>query len=317
VKATVALLGPVSRTNSNSWVAASLVFAVFVWGGNNVGVKHLVVGWPPIFVGCTRFLFVGILLLSLLRWTSWLGKPARLTPALNRDLWIRGGTSLAVYIVTFNWALRYTPASHIALHLGASPIWALLWEGIPALNTRSLQRYLAAGLATCGVVVLFLPELRAGTGAWFGELLGFLASVLWTNYGRQCRRFTTTLTGLELTGHTMWRAGVLLAPLALVEWARAGVVWRADYVWIQIYCILGGGVVAFGVWNHALRRWPTSQVYLFNNLIPLSTMGWAHVCLGEPVTRTFWVAMVLIAGGVVLGQTDLKRILGGRWQPAE
>jgi O-acetylserine/cysteine efflux transporter len=115
----------------------------------------------------------------------------------------------------------------------------------------------------------------------------------------------------------MWRAGVLLAPLALVEWARAGVVWRADYVWIQIYCILGGGVVAFGVWNHALRRWPTSQVYLFNNLIPLSTMGWAHVCLGEPVTRTFWVAMVLIAGGVVLGQTDLKRILGGRWQPAE
>jgi hypothetical protein len=28
---------------------------------------------------------------------------------------------------------------------------------------------------------------------------------------------------------------------------------------------------------------------------------------GEPITRTFWLAMLLIAGGVVLGQTSLRR----------
>jgi drug/metabolite transporter (DMT)-like permease len=66
-----------------------------------------------------------------------------------------------------------------------------------------------------------------------------------------------------------------------------------------------------------LRHWNTSRVYLFNNLIPLSNMGWAHVCLGEPVTATFWFAMILIAGGVTLGQANLQRFFGAFWPPAD
>jgi drug/metabolite transporter (DMT)-like permease len=52
----------------------------------------------------------------------------------------------------------------------------------------------------------------------------------------------------------------------------------------------------------ALRRWPTSRVYLFNNLIPLSTATWAHFTLGEEVSPTFWLAMAMIVAGVMLGQ---------------
>ncbi|HTI97815.1 MAG TPA: DMT family transporter, partial [Dongiaceae bacterium] len=76
---------------------------------------------------------------------------------------------------------------------------------------------------------------------------------------------------------------------------------------VQLYCITAGGVVAFALWNNALRHWPTSQVLLFNNLIPLSTMSWAHFCLGEAVTPTFWTAMILIVLGVALGQTDWRK----------
>ncbi|NDB77371.1 MAG: EamA family transporter, partial [Verrucomicrobia bacterium] len=56
------------------------------------------------------------------------------------------------------------------------------------------------------------------------------------------------------------------------------------------------------------RHWPVSQVFLFSNLIPASTMVWAWLLLGEPVTQTFWVAMVLVIAGVVLGQW--------RWRPS-
>lgn len=302
---------------SNASIAASLVFAVFLWGANNVGVKYVVHGWPPIFVGCSRFLLAGLLLLALLHRTEWLGKAARVTREMNRALWWRGGLSLAVYIVAFNWALAFTSASHVALYLGAAPVWALLWEGPPRRSWRSLQRYASAGLAASGVVVLFWPTLRQGSGQLTGELFGLAASVLWTNYSRQCRRLGSTLTGAELTGHTMWRAAILLAPLALFETAVQGLVWRNDYFVIQIYCVIGGGVVAFALWNNALRHWPTSQVFLFNNLIPLMTMSWANLCLGEPVTRTFWFAMLLIVAGVVLGQTNWQRVLGTRWSPQD
>jgi drug/metabolite transporter (DMT)-like permease len=50
-------------------------------------------------------------------------------------------------------------------------------------------------------------------------------------------------------------------------------------------------------------------VYLFNNLIPLSTMTWAYFFLDEPITKTFWMALVLIASGVILGQANWQKLI--------
>ena len=302
---------------ANGAIAAGLLLSVFLWGGSNAGVKYLVGSWPPIWVGGTRFLCAGLLLLAVLRWTKWLGAASVLPPGLKHKQWLGGGLSLAVYIVAFNWALRYTATSHVVLYLGAAPVWALLWEGRPEKSWTSVKRYGAAALALAGVFVLFRPALKTAHSSWVGECLGLLASVLWTNYGRQCRALGTFLSGPEITAHTMWRAGAWLMPLGLVEAAAAGLVWRADLLVVQTYCVVASGVISYALWSNALRHWPTSQVYLFNNLIPLSTVAWASVWLGEAVTPTFWLAMVLIVAGVVLGQTNWQRILGTRWLPTE
>jgi drug/metabolite transporter (DMT)-like permease len=292
-------------------IIASLLFAVFLWGGNNAGIKYLVGSWPPIWVGCTRFLCAGLLMLGVLRWTRWLGREAAPTAAERSGLWWRTGLSLAVYIVVFNWSLRFTTASHVALYLGASPVWTLLAEGRPARNWRSAQRYFSAVLAFSGVLLLFWPTLQQSNTQthWTGELLGLFASLLWAYHGLQCRLLGATLSGVSLTAQTMWRAGVWLIPLALIEIALHPPVWGAKLVLVQGYCILFGGVAAFALWNNALSRWPTSQVFLFNNLIPLSTMSWAHWCLGEQVTRTYFLAMALIVGAVVFSRLNL-----GRWR---
>ena len=112
--------------------------------------------------------------------------------------------------------------------------------------------------------------LKATSLQLTGEILGLAASVLWVDYGRQCRALTTTLSGAEVSAQTMWRAGVWLLPVGFVEVAQHGLpfAWRLGA--IQLYCILAGGVIAFAIWNNALRQWPTSQVLLFNNLIPLA-----------------------------------------------
>jgi hypothetical protein len=39
--------------------------------------------------------------------------------------------------------------------------------------------------------------------------------------------------------------------------------------------------------------------------------------LKEPVTRTFWMAMLLVVTVVVLGQTNWQKIRGARWLPQE
>jgi drug/metabolite transporter (DMT)-like permease len=311
------IVNQVERKPHNGALAGSLLLAVILFGANNTGIKYMVAYWPPITVGSTRFLAAGLLMLALLRWTSWFGPEHPLSAELKRQLWWRSGLALALYIVAFYEALRLTSVSHVAVYLGAAPVWALLWEGKPAQDWKSAQRYGAAALAFCGVLILFWPMLRHGAARLTGEILGLASSVLWTWFGRQCRALGRDLSAVEVTAHTFWRGAVLLVPVSLAEISVAKVPLNAILIGIQVFCILAGGVTAFALWNNALRHWKTSQVYLFNNLVPICTMTWAHFCLGEPFTRTFWIAMLLIASGVLMGQANLQRLFGATWFPAD
>ena len=301
----------VSQPKNNAVTAASLLFVIFLWGGNNAGTKWLVAAWPPVWTGGIRFLLAGLLLLAVLRFTSWLGEYRPLTSGLRRQLWWRGGLCLAVYIVAFNWALRLTAASHVALYLGASPVWTLLWEERPQRTWASARRYGAALLALSGVLVLFWPALQTAKLDLLGEFLGLAASILWATFSHQMRILSASMSGAEVAAHTMWMSGIGLMPFGLAEiYFTRGIPISGGILGVLAFCIVFGGVIAYALWNDALRHWRTSQVMLFNNLIPLSTMAWAWFFLQEPVTPTFWTAMGLIVMGVVLGQANWTKIFG-------
>jgi drug/metabolite transporter (DMT)-like permease len=225
-----------------------------------------------------------------------------------RSLWLRGGLSLAAYVLFYALALRRIPVSHVALYLGASPVWALLWEGRPRWNFTSGQRYGAALLALAGVFILFLPALRQGQSNLAGECLGLLASFTWANYSRQSRRLAANVNGVTVAAHSMWMAGMWLLPLGIYEIATRGIILDAPHLGVQTFCILFGSVVPYAFWNSALRLWRTSRVMLFNNFIPLTTTLWAYFLLHEPVTPTFCAAMVLIVTAVLLGQMDWQKV---------
>ncbi len=296
------------QPRNNAVIAGSLLFTIFLWGGNNAGTRYLVMAWPPVFTGSIRFLLAGILLLGVLRYTKFLGGFQPLTPELRRQLWLGGGLSLAAYIVVFNWALRLTTASHVALYLGASPVWALLWEEMPRRSWASARRYGSALLALAGVAVLIWPALKTVKWNLLGECLGLASSVLWPAFSRQVRRLSVQLAGTEVAAHTMWMAGVWLLPAGLIELALRGMEMNGKLAGALAFCVVFGGVVPYALWNSALRHWRTSRVMLFNNLIPLSTGLWAYYFLGEPLTHTFWAAMALVVGGVVLGQADWGKV---------
>ena len=299
-----------SEQKNNSIIAGNLLLVVIMWGGNNTGTKWLVATWPPVWTGASRFLLAGFALLAILRFTRWLGKFKPLARAQYHQLWLRGGLSLAAYIMVFAWALRLTAASHVALYLGASPVWALLWEERPKRNWANARRYGAALLAVSGVLVLFWPALKTANTNLAGEFCGLASSLLWANYNHQSRFLSATIPGLEIAASAMWMAGVWLLPFGLVEIAAHGLKIDAPHLWVQALCIVFGGVVPYALWNSALRYWRTSQVMLFNNFIPLTTTAWAHYTLREPITPTFCAAMVLIVAGVILGQADWSKIFG-------
>jgi len=297
----------VFSARNNGAITASLIFATMLWGANNAGMKHLVQFWPPVFISSFRFLICGALLLLLIRKTNWLGAATGSTPTVRRQLWTRTGLSLAVYVVAFMVAIKLTSPANVALYLGASPIWALLIEG--KLEQGRGLRWIAALLAIAGAAVLFWPKLQLGGNQWIGEAIGLSASVLWALYGHLSRGLVSKISSSELTAHSMWRAGVWLIPFSLWELNTIGIEWRVDAWLVFLYSVLGPGVFSFALWSNALHCWPTSKVYLFNNIIPIWTVFWTWLFFREPIAANIWIALILIVGGVVLST--------GNWSKAK
>lgn len=291
-----------ATTKSNALIASELLLVMILWGGNNAAMKYQLRFWPPVFTASIRFLCAGFLLVLIMRWTQWLGRPADLTPEQRRELWTHASLPLAMYITVFVWALHFTSSSSVALFMGTSPVWALIWEERPSLKTA--HRYAAALLALAGVAVLFPPGSGSANSTWAGNALALLASVLWTHYSRQTKRFGKAISGIELTGQSFWRAGILLLPLAGLELLTRGIVHDRATLWLTGYSVIFSGLLAFGLWNDALRAWPTSRAFLFGNLIPVTTMLFAYFFLGEPMTPRFWLALSLVVAAVVLGQAE-------------
>jgi len=298
----------VSGKKNDALIASSLLLVVILWGGNNTATKWLLGAWSPIWTGGTRFLFAGMVLLAVLRFTRLLGTFQPLTRHQYHQLWLRGGLSMAIYIVAFCWALKLTSAAHVTLYIGASPVWALLLEERPQRNWSSFRRYGAALLALAGVVVLIWPALKSAGFNLAGEACGLLSSFLWTNFNHQSRILARDIKGLEVAANSMWMSGVLLLVPGFLEISHQGILLDAPHLGVQALCIVIGSALTYALWNSALARWRTSRVMLFNNLIPLSTAVWAYFCLGEQITTTFWLAMVLIVAGVLLGQMDWAKI---------
>jgi drug/metabolite transporter (DMT)-like permease len=297
----------VSEKKNDLAIGGGLLLAVTLWGGNNAGTKWLLGSWPPVATGSTRFLAAGIILLACVRFFA-PAAPAKFSAGVWRSLWLRGGLSLAAYVLFYALALQRVPVSHIALYLGASPVWALLWEGRPRWNFSSAQRYGAALLALAGVFILFWPALRHGQSNLAGELLGLLASLTWANFSRQSRKLTAEVNGVNVAAHSMWMAGAWLLPVGIYEIATRGIILDAPHLGVQTFCILFGSVVPYAFWNSALHHWRTSRVMLFNNLIPLTTTLAAYFLLHEPITPTFCFAMVLIITAVLLGQMNWQKV---------
>jgi drug/metabolite transporter (DMT)-like permease len=279
-----------------------------------VAIKYMVTSWPPIWVGCTRFLIAGALLVGFLQIRRSL---TPLDTGWNRKVWIRGGASLAIFLIFANTALRLIPLSHIAIYMGTPPIWALLLEERPTLKMRSIQRYCAAFLTFIGIVILVFPAFHVGNARLLGEVFALISCILWTLYGKQCQFLGQKLSGLEVTALTMWRAGLLLIPFALWDSYHQGLPWRWSLVGAQAYSILGGGIIGLGLWNSALRYWPASKVFIFNNLVPLSTMVWGYFFFREPLTTAFWISTGCVAGGLILAHADLKKLFSRFWVPQE
>lgn len=274
-----------------------------IWGGSFLFQRIAAPVFGPIFLVEMRLLCA---LLFLLPFFLYMGK---LSAA--RQHW-----KLIAFISLANMAIPFCLFSYAALHISAGFASILnatvpFFTGILAFliyrQRLALAAVLGLVLGFSGVVVLVLdPQsatpalnnlLAIGAGLFASACYGLAANIT----AHRLRG----VSGLAITGGSLFFGSLFLAPLAV--WQRPDVM-PTGSIW---FSVLGLGVVCTGLayvlFYRLIERIGSYRAVTVTFLVPLFSILWGSLFLGEAVTlfMLFGCLLVLFGVGLTTGTNPL------------
>lgn len=277
--------------------AAIMVGVTFSWGLNYVAAKISYGGYDPVFISIARSVIGG---LCVFAWCRWRG-----IALFTRDGTLVAGTVAGVLFglefLLLYVGLDHTTVARNALLVNTMPFWMLV-GGHFLLGERITVRKLAGLLlAFGGLVVVFSDKLGSSGGDTLtGDLLSLGSGVVWalTNIVIKRSRLATASAEKLLLYQLACAAvvGMLVLPFAGPPIRVFSLEPTLALLFQSVY------VVAFTyvLWFWLLRRYPASGLSSFTFLTPAFGVLCGGVILGEPLTTRIFVALALIAAGLVV-----------------
>lgn len=193
-----------------------------------------------------------------------------------------------------------------SLITSASPAFILVFAVIILREKLTLQRVLAIGLATLGVLVIINPaEAEFGSETFFGDVALFVAAVTWGLYSVLVRRVSQNHNTLVVTWFAFLGGMCLVLPASLLELPSrpignidGGVVLGVLYLGII------STAVAMWLWNRAFALVEASVASLFFFAQPLVGAILSVIFLGQSMTTALWVGSALILAGVLIALVE-------------
>ena len=294
------------KTQLDSLAVALLLGCCMFWGFQQVLVKATVAEMAPVFQAFVRFLLATA---AVAAWCLWRGVPigSRSEPAGALRGGLLAGALFACEFACIYLGLQYTTASRLTVFLYTSPFWValLLPRFIPGERLAGLQwAGLAAAFVGVGLALgdgLLGEATTALPRAWLGDLLGVAAGLLWGLTTVTIR--TTPLARVAPAKQLLYQVGVSAAVLPWLSLAL-GETWSlqlSTFAWTSLLVqVVIGAFVSYLAWMWMLGHYPATKISVFVFLTPVFALLFGAWWLGEPITTGLIVALVLVAGGIVL-----------------
>lgn len=277
--------------------AAIMVGLTLSWGLNYVAAKVSYAGYDPVFVSIARSILGGFCVLGWCR--------LRGIRVFERDGTLAAGTVVgALFGVEFLFlyvGLEYTTVARNTLLVNTMPFWVLI-GGHFLLGERITARKLAGlVLAFCGLVAVFSDGIGAGSGATLtGDLLSLGAGILWALTSIVIKRSKLVATSAErlllyqLAGAAV--VGVLVMPVAGPPIREIAALPTLALLFQSFYIV----AFTYVLWFWLLTRYPAAGLSSFAFLSPVFGVLCGAVLLGEPLTVRIFLALGLIAAGLIV-----------------
>ena len=272
------------------------VFAIFIWGITFVCTKHLLTYFLPFEILFIRFVLAYIFL--------WILYPHRLKLSTIENILVAlaGLTGVTLYQFTENLALNLTTASNVSIIESICPIFTAITAQI-FLKEKHLTFSFCMGfvLAILGItLVSFNGKINFNLSPK-GDILALFSSICWGFYSlflTMINRKPYNIIGI--TRKIFFYAMVFMLPLLIlgilsdnpksisyVELSKIENINRFSSIfnWLLL-CFLGifASGMCFVLWNKACNILGTVKISTGLYLIPVVTIIFATIFLGEELT---------------------------------
>jgi drug/metabolite transporter (DMT)-like permease len=276
---------------------------IVLWGGAFVAIRIVVRDASPLTVGFLRFVLTSAGLLAVMA----VVRPPRI--AIERGDWpkllLLGVCGVGVYHLSLNYGEQFVSADLASLIVASMPVMVALLSRAILHEDVNATRWAGIGIALAGVVVLIF----LGTGgehirvdSLTGAAVIVLAPTAWAIYTVVSKPLVAKYGALRLTTIAMVTGTVLIAPVGVpASISEIGRLTWSDWGWLA-FLAFGCSTYAYTVWFYALGRMPASRLAPWVYLVPVSSIAWAAVVLGERLTAFLAVGGVLVLGGVIIAE---------------
>lgn len=292
--------------DSARFAIIGLLLATLCWSGNALVARAVAGDIPPFALSFWRWSLALALLLPFVAKPLWQHR-AQIRAAGWRLL-VLAGLGIAGYNSLLYSAAQSTAAINITLVNTCLPLMTFVGAGLLLGDWPHRSAWWGMGLAALGLLVLI------SKGSWTsintlafnkGDLIMLLAVADWALYSLLLRRWATHLLPippLALLGMLMLLGVPLILPFYLYELAQGAHFSLTPSNLAAIgYTAVFASLLAYLVWNHAIRVLGAAKAALSNYLMPLFTalLGW--LLLGEGLQGYHWLGALLIFAGLLLG----------------
>lgn len=282
------------------------------WPVMATGIKSI----TPIWMGVFRVSGAALVVVTMALVSGNMAVPPR------RDLPII--VSMAVFRLTTVFLLVFTglqlvPAGRSSVVVWTTSLWTVPIAALFLGERMTGRRWVGLALGITGVVVLFAPWSFdwAQSDVAIGHGLLILAAIVNAATAVHIRGHRWTMTPLGAAPWQLVGAAIIMVTLGLAVDGPPVIDWTPQLVWVVLY----QGVLATGVAFLAqiviLRNLAAVSTNLTLMAVPVVGVASSAILLGENVTTTLALGLMLVILGVALNLLSDREAPGELLQPSE
>jgi drug/metabolite transporter (DMT)-like permease len=283
---------------------AALISAMLLWSTSFIALKLAFATYDPLVVIFARMAIASICFLPFL------------LPLLSKVRYRRGDGQLlalmalcepCLYFIFEAKALTLTTASQAGMITAVLPLLVAI-SAMVFLHERVTARTFAGfGIAMAGALGLSLTgtATESAPNPLLGNFFEFLAMVCAAGYTLLLKHLSERYPAFLLTGFQAFCGSLFFFPVLLFP--GTGLPTHLETLPALSVLYLGACITlgAYGLYNYGVSRIPASQASAYVNLIPVFTVFFGWLILGERFTALQYGCAALVLSGVALSQNRL------------